>query len=266
MRPVARAPRERVPRSSAVDRRFVALFGAAILVASFACGDPYLATNPYDPAHLVSVTVTGPDSLFSYAEIAHFGAVIVPAFPDTAVRFDSSDSLSFMPVGAASFEAGPTIPPPLWPATKTVTVIAGIGAIDTTVTQWNNSCACIVTIRTHQYRHVGSKTVVLTQRVVRILLRCPDTHACDTLSAGGTWSVWVDGFDALNHEIVALTAATTNPLTGTPVATFVSRDTTVASVSPVGIRAANVTARKSGATWIVATRDVLLDSLRLVVR
>ena len=267
MRPVARAPRERVPRSSAVDRRFVALFGATILVASFACGDPYLHTNPYDPVYSVSVTVTGPDSVFSYLEIAHFGAVIVPAFPDTAVRFDSSDSLSFMPVGAASFEAGPTIPPPLWPATKTVTVIAGIGGIDTIVPQWNVACpTCPLTIRTHQYRHVGSKTVVLTQRVVRILLRCPDTHACDPLSAGGAWSVWVDGFDALNHEIVALTAATTNPLTGTPVATFVTRDTTVASVSPVGIRAANVTARKSGATWIVATRDVLLDSLRLVVR
>ena len=247
-------------------RRLAGLLGATLLVAFFACGDPYLHLNPYDPAHAVSVTVTGPDSLFSYAEIAYFGAVIVPAFPDTAVKFDSSDSLSFMPAGAASFEAGPTIPPPLWPATKTVTVFAGIGAIDTTYSQWNNACACIVTIRTHWYRHVGSKMVVLTQRVVRILLRCPDTNACDPLSAGGAWSVWVDGLDALNHEIVALTAATSNPLTGTPVATFVSRDTTVASVSPVGIRAATVTARKTGTTWIVATRDVLLDSLRLVVR
>ena len=266
MRPVARAPRERVPRSSAVERRFVALFGAAILVASFACGDPYLHTNPYDPVYSVSVTVTGPDSLFSYLEIAHFGAVIVPAFPDTAVKFDSSDSLSFMPAGAASFEAGPTIAPPLWPATKTVTVFAGIGAIDTTYSQWDPKCACTVTIRTHHYRHVGSKTVVLTQRVVHILLRCPDTHACDPLSAGGAWSVWVDGFDALNHEIVALTAATTNPLTGTPVATFVSRDTTVASVLLIGIRAATVTARKTGTTWIVATRGSLFDSLALVVR
>ena len=250
-------------------RRPAGLLGATLLVAFFACGDPYQHLNPYDPLYSVSVTVTGPDSLFSYAEIAHFGAVIVPAFPDTAVRFDSSDSLSFMPVGAASFEAGPTIAPPLWPATKTVTVIAGIGAIDTIVPQWDVSCPTCglpLTIRTHQYRHVGSKTVVLTQRVVHILLRCPDTHACDPLSAGGAWSVWVDGFDALNHEIVALTAATANPLTGTPVATFVSRDTTVASLSPVGIRAATVTAHKSGSTWIVATRDSLLDSLQVTVR
>jgi hypothetical protein len=249
-----------------VSRRIAGVLAATLLVAFFACGDPYQHTNPYDPVYSVSVTVTGPDSLFSYAEIAHFGAVIVPAFPDTAVKFDSSDSLSFMPAGAASFEAGPTIAPPLWPATKTVTVIAGIGGIDTTYSQWDPACACTVTIRTHQYRHVGSKTVVLTQRVVHILLRCPDTHACDPLSAGSAWSVWVDGFDALNHEIVALTAATTNPLTGTPVATFVSRDTTVATVSPVGIRAATVTARKSGSTWIVATRNSLLDSLQLTVR
>jgi len=65
---------------------------------------------------------------------------------------------------------------------------------------------------------------------------------------------------------VALTAATTNPLTGTPVATFVSRDTTVASVLLIGIRAATVTARKTGTTWIVATRGSLFDSLALVVR
>ena len=54
--------------------------------------------------------------------------------------------------------------------------------------------------------------------------------------------------------------------TGTPMATFTSRDTTVASVTPVGIRAATVTARKSGTTWIVATRNSLLDSLQLTVR
>jgi hypothetical protein len=108
--------------------------------------------------------------------------------------------------------------------------------------------------------------VYQTQRVTRIQLRCPDTHACDTVSTGGGWSVWVDGFDALNERIYALTSATANPATGTVIATFAVRDTTIASVSPVGIRAANVTALKSGTTWIVGTRGTLLDSLQLVVQ
>lgn len=80
------------------------------------------------------------------------------------------------------------------------------------------------------------------------------------------WSVWVDGFDALNQPIVALHSPAANPATGTAVATFSARDTSVASVSPVGIRAASVTALRSGTTWIVGTRGSLLDSLQLVVR
>jgi hypothetical protein len=253
----------RARRPSRSERRFVSVLATVILMASFACGDPYRHTNPYDPAVPVTITVLGPDSLFSYTEQAHFTAQIVPAFPDTAVQFSSSDNGQFQLVGAGTFEAGPRVGPPLWPATSTVTVTAGIGAFDTL--RSDAGLAGPAPMDT-AWRHIGSKTVVITQRVVRMLLRCPDTHICDTLSAGGMWSVWVDGFDALNQKIYALTSGTANPATGTPIATFVSRDTTVASVSPVGIRAANVTARKSGTTWIVATRDVLLDSLQLVVR
>jgi hypothetical protein len=254
MRPVARAPRERVPRSSAVDRRFVALFGAAILVASFACGDPYLHTNPYDPVYPVTVTVTGPDTLFSSFEQATYTAQTVPSFPDSAIHWGFSSLSS----GRTTTIVNAT--PPLWPVTYTEAVQAVIGVIDTT-TSLNSK-----TIQTNYWRHEGYKNVVFTQRVTHIQLRCPDTHACDTLSAGGAWSVWVDGFDALNHQIYVLTNATVNPTTGTPIATFISRDTTVASVTPVGIRAATVTARKSGTTWIVATRNSLLDSLQLTVR
>jgi hypothetical protein len=49
-------------------------------------------------------------------------------------------------------------------------------------------------------------------------------------------------------------------------ATFAVRDPSVAGVTPVGIRVATVTARKSGTTWIVGTRGALLDSLQLVVQ
>ena len=268
MRPTARAALVRTTRPSGVARRPIALTGAAILVVSLACGDPYKHTNPYDPAYPVSVTVMGPDSLFSYNELGQYGAVIAPAFPDTAFRFASSDSSSFPPVGGpagtATFRNGGIVAPPLWPATRTVTVSAGVGAIDTLGSTAGSGVGPAQLIKV--WRHSGYKLVTLTQRVVRIQLRCPDTHACDTLAAGGTWSVWADGFDALGQPIVALHSPAANPATGTAVATFVVRDTTIASVAPVGIRAATVTARKSGSTWIVATRNSLLDSLQLVVR
>ena len=273
-------------------RRLAGLLGATLLVASLACGDPYLHTNPYDPAVPVEMNITGPDSLFSYGQIGQYSVQTIPAFPDSAIQWNidtttihrggnidtiiggmlttnpgtgdtvvAGDSL-FKPIGVGTFQS---TAPPLDPTTQTVTVEALIGRVDTTVARCTPTQGC-VTIQTNQYRRIGYKSVVVTQRLTRIQLRCPDTHVCDTLSAGGMWSVWVDGFDALNRQIYALTNSTANPIRGSPIVTFVARDTAVASVSPVGIRAANVTARKSGATWIVATRDVLLDSLQLVVR
>jgi hypothetical protein len=79
----------------------------------------------------------------------------------------------------------------------------------------------------------------------------------------------VDGFDANNQHVYSLPSAVSNPPAGSPIAIFTSRDPTIAALSPVGIRAANVTALKAGATWIVGTRiaaqDTLLDSLQVVV-
>jgi hypothetical protein len=108
--------------------------------------------------------------------------------------------------------------------------------------------------------------VVLTQRVVSISLRCPDTHACDTLSVGDTTSVWVDGRDANHAQIIALTSSIANPPTGTPIAVYAARDPSIISLTPRGIRATVATALKTGTTWIVGTRGSLLDSLQLVVR
>ena len=252
---------ERARRGSMRARRPVPLLAFAVLVAAFACGDPYRHTNPYDPAVPVTLTISGPDTLFSYREQGQYTAKADPAFPDSAFQFASSDSFVFLPAGPGTYTS---LAPPLYPATRTATVIAGVGAIDTqpaTAGAVSGPAPHIV-----EYRHVAYKVVVLTQRVTQIQLRCPDIHSCDTLAVGSAWSVWVDGKDAHNQPIVALTKSGLNPATGTPVATFVSRDTTVASVSPLGIRAATATARKTGSTWIVATRDVLLDSLRLVVR
>jgi len=243
-----------------VNERSAHLIGAALLVAFVACGDPYQHTNPYDPLASVGITVSGPDTLFSYTELGQFSAQIVPAFSDTAVRFAVSDSIVFVPTGNGSFVS---MAPPLYPAARTVSVMALVGQVDTTISIDINGVP--VTVQTYVWRHVGSKNVSLTQRVTVIQLRCPDTHLCGTLAVGGIWSVWVDGFDALGQLIVALHSSVANPDTGTVVATFVSRDTTIATVAPVGVRAANVTARKTGTTWVVATRGALLDSLQLTV-
>lgn len=251
------------------------VLAVAAFITAVSCGDPYLHTNPYDPAYPVEFLIAGPDSLFSYGEIAHYSVQTIPAFPDTAFRWDI-DTVSiatatggrttvdgatvFLPTGPGAYTS---IAPPLEPATVTIAIVASLGQVDTTVARCTPLCH---TVQTEQQRHSGYKTVVLTQRVTRIRLRCPDTQVCDTLAAGGTWSVWVDGWDALNRQIVALTSSTANPNIGPPVVTYVTRDTTIATVTPVGIRAATVIARKSGSTWIVATRAALADSLLLVVR
>lgn len=237
-----------------------AVAGLATLVA---CGDPYLHTNPYDPVYPVAVTVLGPDTIFSYSEIGNFSLQTDPAFPDTSVGFTVSDSVAFVPAGFGGFRSAA---PPLYPLTRSVTVSGGVGAYDTLAAFASQGQARVIT----QWRHSAEKIVVLTQRVVRISLRCPDTHACDTLALGSSWSVWVDGFDAVNQEIISLHSPVANPSGGTPVATFTVRDPTIANMTPVGIRAANVTALKVGTTWIVGTRiaaqDTLRDSLQVTVR
>jgi hypothetical protein len=249
------------PRSAAranLVGRAVGLLGGAVLIASLACGDPYQRTNPYDPAFDATITVHGPDTLFSSFEQATYTAQTSPSFPDSAVHWTCCGDASGRTATLVAVD------PPLWPQTETVMIEAAIGGIDTLPSTAPLVVGPVTPIRL--FRHTGAKSVVWTQRVVRLQLRCPDAHACDTLTVGAIWSVWVDGIDALEHKIWSLTSSTANPVTGGAIATFVSRDTTIASVSPVGIRAANVTALKSGTTWIVATRDVLLDSLKLVVR
>lgn len=254
--------------------------GSTIAIIAFivlaACGDPYGATNPYDPDTPVTFTFTGPDTLFSLGEFAHYTVQTTPALPDTAFQWQVDTATIVRPgVGSVVVNgatilapAGPgsftSLAPPLEPATVTVAVAALIGSVDTTLEVF--IAPNFVTVRAIQPRHIGYKSVVVTQRLTRIQLRCPVAHACDTLSAGAAWSVWVDGFDALNRQIVALTSSSANPASGPPVATYVVRDTTVAVASPVGIRAVTVTALQPGTTWIVGSRGTLRDSLQLVVR
>jgi hypothetical protein len=254
----------------------IAVGATAAIGAAGGCGDPYLHTNPYDPAFPVEFVIAGPDSLFSYGEMARYSVQTIPAFPDTAFRWDIDtvtvvnprnglDTIVdggtvFRPTGPGAYQS---ISPPLEPATVTISIVASVGQIDTTVARCIPQC---ITIQTEQQRHTGYKRIVLTQRVTRIRLRCPDTQACDPLAVGGKWSVWVDGWDALNRLIAGLTSSVANPTIGPRVVQYVTRDTSIASVVPAGIRAATVTARKSGTTWIVATRGALADSLPLVVK
>lgn len=250
-------------------RRCIPCIAVVLLAACVACGDKYLHTNPYDPAVPVVVDLTGPDTLFSYSERGLYSAVSTPAFPDSAFAYASADSTALAPAGRGTFSS---LAPPLYPATRVVRVSALIGQIDTIIDDQDLGCAgaCIIkATHTLAWRHAGWKDIVLTQRVAKIRLRCPSDHACDTLSAGATWSVWADGFDALNFPVFSLSGSNANPdvsKTNATFATFIVRDSTIATFTPVGIRVATVTAQTSGATWIVATRGTSLDSLQLVVK
>jgi hypothetical protein len=256
-----------------MNRPGIELAGIAVVVIAIACGDPYLHLNPYDPDFPVEITIAGPDTIFSLGELALYSVQITPTFPDSAVVWaadtitifqgDSSyvlDGSSFLTAGKdGNFQA---INLPLEPGTIPISVEALIGRIDTVVGRCNPECHAVKTV---QYRHSGFKRVILMQRLARIQLRCPDTHTCAPFSVGATGTVFVDGFDALGHQIAALTSATLNPDTGFVIANYLSRDPTVASVAPKGIRGATVTAATAGTTWIVATRKLLFDSLQVVV-
>ena len=177
-----------------------------------ACDDPYRHTNPYDPlVPAVSVTVTGPDTVFSFHEVAQFGGVAVPAFPDSAFTIGVPDSIAFPPPVS---ERSPTPPHRSTP-----------------------TCVRDGDRRARRHRHIrsaaqrpprycpapddvsarGDESGRLTQRVVRIQLRCPVHTRATRRRSGGSWSVWADGFDALNQQIVALHSSVANPATGTPV-------------------------------------------------
>jgi hypothetical protein len=233
-----------------VKQRRTALIGFVALVAAFACTD-YKRTNPFDPktnSTDLDLAVIGPDTLSAIGQIAEFTLEGTPVFTDPTEFWTASNDFELDGEGTGTFDV---FTAPLYPATDVVTVTAKIGR---TLDGWIRGF---------------SKNVVVTQRLVRIQLRCPDTHACDAQAAGATWSIWADGFDKGGREIVGMEVPTTNPAKGVPIAVFVSRDPTIAAVAPVGVRAANVSALTSGTTWIVATRvalaDTLRDSLQVVV-
>lgn len=247
----------------------------ATFAAGTSCGEPYGVRNPYDPEFPVTFTITGPDSAHSLGDIVQYAVQTQPPFPDTAFRWAVDTVTTFRQgVGSVIVDGATLLAPgapgqftvidaPLEPATATVLVAALVGSVDTTEERQVDSIH--VTIRTVVPRHIGYKPVVVTQRLVRIQLRCPDTHACNTVAVGDSLSVWVDGFDARGSQISGLRTLTLNPLTGPPIATYAIRDTTIARVAPVGIRAATVTAVRAGTTWVVGTRGALSDSLQIVV-
>lgn len=273
------------------------------LAVAIACGDPYAHANPYDPAYPVKMTITGPDTLFSLGEVGQYSLQTDPTWSDSGVVW-AIDTFTnyFIVVGPPSppcvTQVAPgdtillgsgngsyrSILPPLEPYSFKVAIEVWLGTIDSTISE--GTCGGgVITANITVPRHVAYKTVVVMQRVTRIQLRCPDTHACAPLTAGDSTFIWVDGFDALGRQIAALPNAASNPATGNPimpyattdtailrvqkgnnpVATFVSRDPTIARTTPVGIRVARVAAVSAGATWIVATRGALTDSLQVVV-
>jgi hypothetical protein len=228
---------------------------AAALVVVVACGDPYLHTNPYDALTPLQATIIGPDSLFSVGQVAHYSLKSTPAFSDTSGQWNSSDSTTVIPAAYGDFQV---YHPPLEPEVATVQLSDFLAAFDTA-----GSVAGTVSVN---WRHAVYRTVVVMQRLVTITLRCPAAHVCVPLAAGDTTSIWIDGFDALGSPVIGLVFPTANRFSGTPIAVFVSRDTTVVGVSPpVGIREVVVTARAPGTAWIVATRGALRDSVQVVV-
>jgi hypothetical protein len=229
------------------------------LLLSFACGEPFMRTNPYDPNVPVTITMQGPDTIFnSFEQVFYPAQADPPDFPDTAFLYQSSNPI-YLEAAPGSFFV---LNAPLYPASISVPVTVGVGAIDTQPPAGGaNGAAAHVIV----FRHSVTKTIVISQRIKNIALRCPDTHTCDPMPVGGTWSVWVDVTDSLGHQAQAYFSPTANSASGTPLVTYSVRDSTIASVVPLGTRVGTVTALKTGTTWILGTRGPLVDSMQLVV-
>lgn len=237
----------------------------ASLATALACGDPYGRTNPYDPQTPIELSLSGPDSLFSSGEFAQYHVLSAPAFPDTAGAWGVAGCGLVCPLKSGGFGRFQVFAPPIEPATQTLTIVVQLGGYDTTNTISNGGGVSFA-IPSTAYRRRYTKDVVITQRVTHLQLRCPDSHTCPPRSVGDSLTVWVDCFDALNGPLTGLTSPTGNIFTGAPLVTYVSRDPSVATATPVGIRAASVRALKSGSTWIVASRNSLADSVQVVVK
>jgi hypothetical protein len=246
-------------RRSVRERRTVTLLAGVALLLSFACGEPFLRTNPYDPNVPVTITLDGPDTIFNSFEQVFYTAHADPAvFDDSSFLYQSSNPI-FLEAAPGSFFV---LIAPMYPASISIPVTVGVGAIDTQppAAGGNGPAAHVVV-----FRHSVTKTIVISQRVKNMALRCPDTHACDPMPVGGTWSVWVDLTDSLGHQMQSFFGPTKNSTTGDPLVIYSVRDPTIASVVPLGVRVGTVTALKAGTTWIIGTRGALLDSMQLVV-
>ncbi len=220
----------------------------AVLAVGVACFD-FAHRNPFDPATPLEVAIV-PETLFSVGGEIHFVFSTVPEIIDPTASW-SGGNAELNPQGGGIFVSRAA---PLWPQTETIPVSISVGRND------------VLHLVSYQYSRVFGGSIVITQRLVRIQARCPDTHLCDTLSVGATASVFVDGSDALGSAISGLSSPAANPLGVTPIAQFIVRDSSIASASAIGMRVAVATARKSGSTWLVAQRDSLRDSVRIVVR
>jgi hypothetical protein len=241
----------------------IAATGIAAMMISTACYD-YTHTNPFDPATPATASIVGPDTLYSLSQLIQYTVQGDPPFTDSLALWSASDPDALRGGTSVCCSLGyfQLFHAPLYPQTETITISIAIG---------EHSYTPIGALKeVTSYRRSYSRTIIVTQRLVRLRLRCPAADACDTVTVGGALSIAVDGFDALNAEIDGLgSQQNANPLTGTPIATFVSRDTTIVGIAPVGVRVANASGRKSGSAWVVAMRiaatDTLRDSVRVVV-
>lgn len=277
--------------------------GVAFLVVLVACGDPYKHSNPYDPAYPVDMTIAGLDTLTYLGQVGQYALQSVPAWPDSGLVWSIDTFTDYFvvpaPMCSSQIALGDTIlygagngsyqsiRPPPEPYSFNVPIEVWLGTIDTVeiLDECGNPPGSLHRAHRPFARHIAYKTVVVTQRVTRIQLRCPDTHACAPLAVGDTADIWADAFDFGGAPLAALVNGANNPASlnptlpyvstdtavlrvqkgNNPVATFASRDSTIASFTPVGVRVAHVTAVSAGTTWIVATRGALSDSLQVVV-
>lgn len=214
----------------------------ALMLALYGCGAEWKPSSPYDPAMPLTIRITGPDTLFSFADTLQFDAETTPAWsaewPSKVVTWKSSDLLS---LGEGRFVAIPVT------ADGPKRVTAQIGD------------------------RIDTAFVFLRRRAARLrAFTCADTRDSATLATNGVMSVCAMFYGRDGYPVTP--SAAPAPATAFPA------DPSLVSV---GAQPTNVNGNvlefvarglREGSTWVRITGGVtdaglpIADSVQVTVR
>jgi hypothetical protein len=205
----------------------LAVFG--LLIAS-ACSD-YPHANPWDPASVVQIELTGPDTTYSVGEVVTFTFRTTPEWPNVVAGWSSSNETVLWPMGNGQFVVRP--------------FGNGFGHVDV-----------VLTLGPHSQRH----ELVLAQRFAKVAIVGCSASPCLSFGVlGHQLTLTAELRDALDYRLAEAFATDVN-------VTFRSTRPEVARIASSGPRSVTVESVSNGSSWMVASAGSSSDSVLVSVQ